>query len=345
MSFLPPSAVRAKVRFSPGTDPALVLDDVSRGYVRRFGLHYDYWQVKNNEEHAGFPAPGQFAAFHLGQKHGYHAFIAHGAENGNLSMSHGLDVPTPELAGTWVLELGSRDISIEKDSAQVMQEITRRATFVRELAQRFPVLQAHIWRVGNNILPSPPHASPHDVLFIAKRTQVQNDYVDPEVYWRAWDSSTDLGDGRVLLTRVLDVPDEVEFKRRIWAATWEMARAARPGLTSYARDINRPKPGEVELLEAGEATLTQMGYYPPEQWIEFTCVVLPGFHITPREIYMLHDLVVSKEVDGKPLQYVRVAFPTRSMAQREARVLFDIGVRVFYLTREDTWEDLEELKE
>jgi hypothetical protein len=55
---------------------------------------------------------------------------------------------------------------------------------------------------------------PGDVLFIAERAEIARDYVDPEIYWRAWVAATDLGNGRALLTRALEANDEVEYKRR-----------------------------------------------------------------------------------------------------------------------------------
>src|SRR5262249_17931815 len=193
-----------------------------------------------------------------------------------------------------------------------------------------PVVRAHVERSANVFAPAPPHAMPGHVLFIAEGAEIERDYVDPDVYRSAWEQATELGNGRVLLTRALGIVDEVEYKRRTYAAAWAMARAARSGLTHYTHhQVNDLPAAERELFGRGEQTLTQLGYYAEEQWIEFTAMVPDGEHILPCEIFLLRDLMVAMKIpDGRPLQSVRVTFPNRAMAEREARLLHDIGVTV-----------------
>jgi len=121
-----------------------------------------------------------------------------------------------------------------------------------------------------------------------------------------------------------------------------MARAARAGLTHYAHhQANELTVGEQELFNSGEPTLTQVGYHPDEQWIEFTAMVPDGAHVLPREIFLLDDLVASRRLpDGRPLQSVRVTFPNRAKAEQDAGPLRDIGVTVQYFSDRGTWEVL-----
>jgi hypothetical protein len=123
-----------------------------------------------------------------------------------------------------------------------------------------------------------------------------------------------------------------------------MARAAQPGLTRYphsaASDL---RPGERTLVEEQETTLSQVGYHAEEQWIEFTAMVPDGAHIAAREIFMLHDFMVARQLpSGAPLQSVRVTFPNRAMAEREARPLLDNNAVVQFFSDQGTWEVLED---
>lgn len=121
-----------------------------------------------------------------------------------------------------------------------------------------------------------------------------------------------------------------------------MARAARPGLTHYSHhQVNELTAGERELFDRGEQMLWQLGYSAEGQWIEFTAMVPDGAHILPGEFFLLRDLMVARNIpDGRPLQSVRVTFPNRTMAEREARLLHDIGVTVQYFSAVGTWDVL-----
>jgi hypothetical protein len=295
----------------------------------------------------GFPAPETFATVAVGEQ----GFYASGTESGGITLARFAPKPhdfpyreTYGLRDCWQVSLTSPDLSMERDSVRVRRSLACQVAVVRALIDRCPVLRAHAGRAASVFAPEPPHAAPGDVLFIAERAEIARDYVDPDVYWRAWDEATDLGGGRVLLTRALDVVDEVEYKRRACPAAWAMARVARPGLTVYSHspaiDLS---PGEQALLDVEAPTLSQVGYQPQEQWIEFAAMVPDGAHIAAREIYMLHDFVAARQLpSGSPLRSVRVTFPDRAMAEREARVLLDIGVVVQFFSDQGTWEVLED---
>jgi hypothetical protein len=344
--FVPPSCVDAVVVLSPAADPRVVLTEVTREFVLRFGLSPDFWELDVGKRRDGFPAPEAFAALALGEQ----GFYAYGGESGGIGLMRvtagqheAADSETNGLRDCWRLQLTSPDLSVDQDAARVRRSLASREALVRALSVRCPVVRAHISRTASVFAPAPPHAMPGDVLFIAQRAEIALAYVAPDVYWRAWDSSTDLGRGRVLLTRALDVADEIEYKRRTYPAAWAMARAARPGLTRYHHSAaGELGPGEQALLDGEESTLSQVGYNAQEQWIEFTAMVPDGAHMAAREIFMLHDLLVAKQLpSGEPLRRVRVTFPNRAIAEREARPLIDNGVVVLYFSDRGTWEVLE----
>jgi hypothetical protein len=343
MSLVPPSHVDTVVVLAPAADPHAVLTEAARVFERDFGLVPDSWDLNDDVLHWGFPAPEALATLQIGEG----GFSADGRETGIILLSRftpkPYDFPYWETYGfkdCWGFRIISPDLSTERDSARVLRSLAAPVAVVRALTGRCPVLRANVTRAAPVFAPAPPHAMPGDVLFIAEQAEIACDYVDPRAYWGGWDAMTDLKDGRVLLTRALDVADEVEYKRRTYPATWAMARAARPGLTSYAHSAEHElRPGERALLEGEETTLWQVGYHPAEQWAEFTAMVPDDAHIAAREIFMLHDLLVAKQLpSGRPLRSVRVIFPNRAMAEREARPLFDNGVAVQFLSDKGMWE-------
>jgi hypothetical protein len=345
MSFVPPSHVNTVVVLAPAVDARTVLTEAARVFERGFGLVPDSWDLNDGILHQGFPAPEVLASLQVGG-----GFSADGRETGIILLTRftprPYDYPYWETYGfkdCWGFRIISPDLSAERDGARVRRSLAAQVAVVRALIGRCPVLRANVTRAAPVFAPAPPHAMPSDVLFIAEQAEIGRDYVDPRVYWRAWDSVTDLGRGRVLLTRALEVDDEVEYKRRTYPAAWAMARAAQPGLTNYAHSAEGDlRPGERALLDGDEKTLWQAGYHPEEQSLEFTALVPGGGHISPREIFMLRGLMAAKQLpSGEPVRSLRVTFPNQAMAEREAQPLFDSGVVVRFFSNRGTWEVLE----
>jgi hypothetical protein len=346
MSFVPPSQVETVVVLPPEADPQVVLSEAARTLKQRFDLVPDTWDLNDGVLHKGFPAPEELAVLSLEER----GFSADGRETGIIMLTRftpkPYDFPYWETYGfkdCWGFRVISPDLSKEEDSERVGRSLAAPVAIVRALIGRCPVLRANVTRAAPVFAPAPPHAMPSDVLFIAERAEIARDYTDPDVYWRSWDSATELEGDRVLVTRALDVVCEVEYKRRTYPAAWAMARAARPGLTTYGHSaVDDLGPGERALLNAEQATLWHGGYHPEEQWLDFTAMVPEGAHIAAREILMLHDLVTAKQIpSGKPLRSVRVTFPDRAMAEGEARPLLDNGVVVQFFSDIGTWEVLE----
>jgi hypothetical protein len=82
-SFVPPSAVEAEIVISPAADPHIVLTEVAREFVLRFGLQPDFWELEVDKRRAGFPAPGELATLELGEQ----GFFAYGAESGDILLT------------------------------------------------------------------------------------------------------------------------------------------------------------------------------------------------------------------------------------------------------------------
>jgi hypothetical protein len=349
VSFEPPSLVDAVIVLTPAADPRAVLEQVVREFIERFDLRPSLWQLNDDERSRRQGPPTLDMIKGLAPTELTDSFFADGPECGGIHLTRFTPKPydfpyweTYGLKDCWGVRLTGPDLSAGDDPARVGRSLASRVAVVNALIKTCPVVRAHVERNARVFAPTPPHAMPGHVLFIADRAEIERDYVDPGAYWRAWEQATELGEGRVLLTRALTVLDEVEYKRRTYPAAWAMARAARSGLTHYQHhQADELSEAERALFESGESTLTQVGYHPDEHWIEFTAMVPDGAHIAPREIFQLDELVAARQLpDGRPLQTVRVTFPNQAMAEQEARPLLDIGVTVQFFSEAGTWEVL-----
>jgi len=348
VAFAPPNRLDAGIVLTPAADPRAVLTQVVREF-EQFDSRPSFWQINRDERSRRQGSPTVEAIAGLAATELADSFYADGPECGGIYLTRFTPKPydfpyweTYGLKDCWGLRLIGPDLSVEQNPERVRRSLASRVAVVRALIKTCPVVRAHVDRSAQVFAPAPPHAVPGHVLFIANKTEIERDYSDPSVYWNAWEQATELGDGRVLLSRALSVVDEVEYKRLTYPSAWAMARAARAGLTHYAHhQANELTVGEQELFNSGEPTLTQVGYHPDEQWIEFTAMVPDGAHVLPREIFLLDDLVASRRLpDGRPLQSVRVTFPNRAKAEQDAGPLRDIGVTVQYFSDRGTWEVL-----
>jgi hypothetical protein len=349
VAFEPPSRVDAAVVLTPAADPRAVLAQVVREFIEQFDLRPSFWQVNRDERSRRQGSPTRETIAGLAPAELADSFYADGPECGGIYLTRFTPKPydypyweTYGLKDCWGLRLIGPDLSVEQNPERVRRALASRVAVVRALIKTCPVVRAHVARVAAVFAPAPPHAVPSHTLFIADRAEIERDYVDPGAYWGAWEQATELSEGRVLLTRTLTVVDELEYKGRTYPAAWDMVRAAKPGLTHYGHSpTNELTEAERALFDSGEPTLTQVGYHPDEQWIEFTAMVPDGEHVRPREIFMLADLMAEQRLpDGRPLRSVRVTFPNRAMAEREARPLRDIGVTVQYFSEQGTWQVL-----
>lgn len=135
--------------------------------------------------------------------------------------------------------------------------------------------------------------------------------------------------------------DNLDFLFAVYQTYWELARAAKPGLTQY-QDPN-PRPEEREIFFAGAPLLDLVGFRTKERMVEYTCHTEPNQHIQGWEIYELRQWLKKRTLeDGTPIQGIRVVFPNREMANREKRPLLDIGAQVRYYNRIGDTEEITE---
>lgn len=240
------------------------------------------------------------------------------------------------------LMLTSCDLEADTTPARTRRVLDSHYALVRALLARYPAMRAHILRSTNSYAPTPPHARSGHLLYIAHRDDIAESYDNPEVYWQAWDKVEPLDANRVLVTRALDIEDELDFKKSVYPRTWELARQARPKLTQYFaaefRDFDIP------YVDGPDAVATAAGYHPQEQWIEYTAYAPGDTHILPREILSFDKwLAEGKMPDDQPLKEVRVTFVNREMAMKERRPLLDIGCRVFYYEKDGALLELKDV--
>ena len=191
----------------------------------------------------------------------------------------------------------------------------------------------------------PPIASAYHAV-ITTDADVDAAYLDPTPFWHAWDTIERVGDLR-FCTRALDLHDPADdgpWLGRTFFDSMAMARAARPGLTKY--DIRRPgpelapfwEPGPFRDDKAGTPVLTPVGYDATTRTAEYTGFLPdpepggPEPHLLVRDIMSIRHMArLKKTSDGRPVDTIRIVFPTEAMARPERRPLLDCGARVYFL--------------
>jgi hypothetical protein len=200
----------------------------------------------------------------------------------------------------------------------------------RQLLQSGRLLRASLFRggPGGTCMPDVPVAD-YAMLVVTTEDEVEEAYEKPAAFWEAeWSTAERMGKHR-LLVRASRAADSVAFLEEVLAHQWDLARAAKPGLTGYSAPL--PEPEEEAIFFAGEPRLEPVGHLAPENAVVYSCFLGPAEHIPGWEIYELWDLIQEGALDdGRPVSEVRVVFLDRETAERERRPLLDIGARVFF---------------
>ena len=205
------------------------------------------------------------------------------------------------------------------------------------LCDHFDVLDLVMDRGRNGFAPSPPLAYIGDLIRIVRKSEVETAYEDPSVYWQAWSTQRDLGDGRMLVGRAPAIIDELAFKQATYPAQWQMARAAKPKLTTYGALASgmtgfSVNPEEQDYFQQGEGIIQSMHYQAETQTLDVTAWADPGVDIAPREAAQILHWRFNKQLDkGEPLKEVRFVFLNREQAEAQKRVLLDMRCRVFHM--------------
>ena len=239
------------------------------------------------------------------------------------------------------LTLSSGDLSGDQTPERTRNVIDSHVYLVRQLVKAFPVLNGHIYRNTESYAPITPHASDENILYIVNSKDVEASYNTPDLYWQSWDEVEPLENDRFLVTKALDIEDELAYKLYVYPKIWQLARDAKPHFTQYASPSFSDY--DIPYIDGPEATTRQVGYHADEQWIEYTAYPPENGHILPREIYAFRKWLVAGQLDsGEPIKEVRISFQNLKTAEQEKRPLLDIGCRIFYY---DNLGELVELKD
>jgi hypothetical protein len=182
--------------------------------------------------------------------------------------------------------------------------------------------------IGANCLPLVPMVAPDAIFVWLRRTRIEDAYTTVDAFLAAFDQS-EIADGFVLGLRGARAFDTVAWLKVAMASQWALARAARDGRTVHRPAT--PLPEEVAVYRAGPETLHPAAYDAETSLITYTAWTPDDTHLSGFEIDGLHDLLLRGTTpDGRPVKAIRVVFPDEAAARREARPLFDLGVRVSF---------------
>ncbi|MEW6498786.1 MAG: hypothetical protein AB1589_40745, partial [Cyanobacteriota bacterium] len=228
----------------------------------------------------------------------------------------------------------SLEISItDSNAAQIPELINRVANLCRQLLTKKLLLTAKLSRgvVGLQCVPTVPIAGRNTHLIVTTKSEVDQNYNRPEDFWLAGWSETETYDDKYLLMRGMDANDNPSFLWEILPHQWEMARAAKPGLTKYYPP--KPEPEEQEIFEAGEPYLHTVGYIEKDNLVQLACHLPSYEHIQGWEIYYkVANLIKAGHLpDGRKVDTVKIVFSEQEMAEQEKRPLLDVGAKVFYM--------------
>ncbi|MBZ0232829.1 MAG: hypothetical protein K8M05_10915 [Deltaproteobacteria bacterium] len=152
------------------------------------------------------------------------------------------------------------------------------------------------------------------------------DDIDAGIAAGKWDARR-IGEHRVL-ARAMHAETNVELLAAIWDGQWAMARLARPGACSFnfAYDV---EPEEMPIFKRGERRLLSVGHDEAARTSIYSCLLEPGQHVAPWEIWTLGMALKRKRLpSGEAVDAIRVVFADEASAMRERRPLLAAGVTV-----------------
>lgn len=205
------------------------------------------------------------------------------------------------------------------------------AEALRSLLRAGALVGARLTRqAGGRCLPDVPLAGSAAHLVVCSVPEIERAFVDPEAFERAWDR-VETHDGIRLCLRGLDAITNPAFLAHILPGQMALARAARPGLTRFYQP--HFEPGERELLESGEPTLSGVGYDAGRQIYEFAGHIPGRVELRSIDLSLVWAIASSGEVPGGgPVREVRAVFMDEAQASRAAKLLQEAGAVVY-------WED------
>lgn len=205
------------------------------------------------------------------------------------------------------------------------------ADLCARIVERFKVYSADLYPEDGGALcfPEVPLVTSNSHIVVTNAQEAEDLYDDSGAFWNAGWRRMAEHDGQVLLTRALDRVAGPDYLEQIIDDQWTMARAAKPGETTYTAPVYRDD--EKAIFEAGSPCLQFVGHDADEKVAEYSCVLDEGEHIRGWEIYALRDIIENKSLpDGHAVSVVRVVFLEGDDARAEKRPLLDIGARVYF---------------
>jgi hypothetical protein len=238
---------------------------------------------------------------------------------------------SPHLAGTLVegetprrFTLGLDAMQHDRPAASLHPVLRGFADLVARLAERGILHRAVVRRlVGGHCLPVLPLAEDATHLLACTKKDIVASYGDPAGFAAGWEEVVEHGAIRLHL-RAADALGNPDFLRRILHGHMAMARAARPGTVRFYAP--RFADGEFAVLDAGEPTLTGIGYDASSMTYEFAGHLRPGVELRPIDLHLAWRIASSGEVEGRPVREVRAVFMDRAQASRAAPLLRAAGV-------------------
>lgn len=188
------------------------------------------------------------------------------------------------------------------------------------------VVRRHL---GGQCLPVLPLAEDATHVLACPPDAVAQAYESADPFAAAWDR-VDQVDGISIFARALDATGNPDFLRRVLPGHMAMARLARDGV-EYATP--QFADGEFDLLNAGEPTLTGIGYHATDAIYEFAGHTPPGTELRCIDLLNAWRLAAEGQLeDGRPVREVRAVFMDREEARRAYKLLHAGDVAVL-------WED------
>jgi hypothetical protein len=304
---------------------------------REAGLKPVHWMMSNNGQGTEREGRGGYNEAATQFRNDEYILVQNFSDGYDLSIYRPNDRP-------WEVK-GSRTGNCTMSASELRQQLS----IFRKALDLPGLIRAVVSREHDHHTQFPlrPPIAAANYAVITTEADVNAAYLEPEVFWNAWDTIEEHGDFR-LCTRGLHLPDPID--ERAWLAhtfddSMAMARAARPKQTWYGL-ASRPgpryapfwEPGDPADGKAGFACIAPIGYDPATRTVEYTAYVPPPTggipnHLLLYDIHIIRAAVIRKKtLKGEPVDTVRVVFLDEAAARAERRPLLDVGARVFFHT-------------
>jgi hypothetical protein len=220
------------------------------------------------------------------------------------------------------------------DAAAVRRITALLADAAAGLAESGRLIHVGIYRhAGGRAGPVPPLAPWGTHLVSAADAEVAASYPDPAVFAAGWDSATRHG-AVTLYRRAMDEAANPGFLAKVMPGQMALARAARAGQVRWPQPAFAP--GEFALLDAGQPTLTGIGYDDAARLYEFAGFVPPGGDLRVIDLMLAAQIRADgwiEDADGTrlPVERVRAVFDRRAAAERAAPLLATTGTQSCYI--------------